>query len=174
MILGGWTQPNTLVKKYVAYDLIPLSEDFAGCYSWLKNAQQLSSEDQPSTEVVTELEADRLRHEAHKRTASPLPERDIPKPKKSVVKRDFGNALFYVSSESQLATLLNACNQDASLLDASCRALILRETLRLEKPPGTSLGKIAYMECPFCEFPHLDEDEWATRRHSTHLCAKCG
>lgn len=28
--------------------------------------------------------------------------------------------------------------------------------------------------CPKCGFRHVDEGEWATREHRTHLCARCG
>lgn len=28
--------------------------------------------------------------------------------------------------------------------------------------------------CPRCHEPHVDEGEWATRPHRTHLCAACG
>lgn len=27
--------------------------------------------------------------------------------------------------------------------------------------------------CPSCFEPHIDEDEWATRPHRTHLCSNC-
>ena len=28
--------------------------------------------------------------------------------------------------------------------------------------------------CPECGFQHIDEGEWATRPHRTHLCLNCG
>lgn len=28
--------------------------------------------------------------------------------------------------------------------------------------------------CPKCETMHLDDGEWATRPHKTHLCLECG
>lgn len=28
--------------------------------------------------------------------------------------------------------------------------------------------------CPDCGFQHIDEGEWATRPHKTHLCGNCG
>ena|GEM_PF-2343382 len=28
--------------------------------------------------------------------------------------------------------------------------------------------------CPTCSTPHVDEGEWATRRHKTHQCQSCG
>jgi hypothetical protein len=28
--------------------------------------------------------------------------------------------------------------------------------------------------CPACRLPHIDEGEWASRPHRTHLCAECG
>lgn len=28
--------------------------------------------------------------------------------------------------------------------------------------------------CPHCTSPHIDEGEWATKPHRTHLCASCG
>lgn len=30
------------------------------------------------------------------------------------------------------------------------------------------------LTCPKCATPHVDEGEWATRPHKTHLCVKCG
>ena len=30
------------------------------------------------------------------------------------------------------------------------------------------------LHCPWCQAQHIDEGEWATRPHHTHLCAKCG
>lgn len=31
-----------------------------------------------------------------------------------------------------------------------------------------------FLTCPICKTQHVDEDEWATRPHKTHLCADCG
>ncbi len=31
-----------------------------------------------------------------------------------------------------------------------------------------------YLECPFCEFPHLDKDWFCVHPHRRHLCAGCG
>lgn len=28
--------------------------------------------------------------------------------------------------------------------------------------------------CPECDFQHIDEGEWSTRLHKTHLCLRCG
>lgn len=28
--------------------------------------------------------------------------------------------------------------------------------------------------CPRCAVQHVDEGEWATRPHQTHLCVECG
>ena len=28
--------------------------------------------------------------------------------------------------------------------------------------------------CPGCDVQHVDEDEWTTRSHRTHLCGTCG
>lgn len=30
------------------------------------------------------------------------------------------------------------------------------------------------LDCPKCGLAHVDEGEWATRHHRTHLCARCG
>lgn len=30
------------------------------------------------------------------------------------------------------------------------------------------------LHCPKCGAQHVDEGEWATRPHKTHLCAACG
>jgi hypothetical protein len=30
------------------------------------------------------------------------------------------------------------------------------------------------LHCPRCGLQHVDEGEWATRAHKTHLCAGCG
>lgn len=30
------------------------------------------------------------------------------------------------------------------------------------------------LSCPDCDAPHVDEGEWATRPHKTHLCGTCG
>jgi rubredoxin len=30
------------------------------------------------------------------------------------------------------------------------------------------------LACPTCHAWHVDEDEWATRPHKTHLCSRCG
>lgn len=41
--------------------------------------------------------------------------------------------------------------------------------------PLTGAGAVVPMElhCPFCHEQHIDEGEWATRPHKTHLCAYC-
>ena len=31
-----------------------------------------------------------------------------------------------------------------------------------------------FIKCPACELRHVDKDEWATKPHKEHLCAKCG
>lgn len=30
------------------------------------------------------------------------------------------------------------------------------------------------LDCPSCGGKHVDRDEWATRKHKTHLCEGCG
>ena len=30
------------------------------------------------------------------------------------------------------------------------------------------------LACPTCHERHVDEGEWATRPHKTHLCSRCG
>lgn len=30
------------------------------------------------------------------------------------------------------------------------------------------------LNCPACGAQHIDEGEWATKPHRTHLCANCG
>lgn len=30
------------------------------------------------------------------------------------------------------------------------------------------------LTCPFCDVPHIDKNEWATKPHKTHLCEACG
>lgn len=30
------------------------------------------------------------------------------------------------------------------------------------------------LRCPSCAYQHVDEGEWASRPHKTHLCADCG
>lgn len=33
--------------------------------------------------------------------------------------------------------------------------------------------KEMFLNCPECGYLHVDEDEWATKPHNTHKCAKC-
>lgn len=40
---------------------------------------------------------------------------------------------------------------------------------------GAEAGPMAaLLWCPFCNIQHIDEGEWATRPHHTHLCHACG
>jgi hypothetical protein len=34
-------------------------------------------------------------------------------------------------------------------------------------------GVSCQLSCPKCHFPHVDEGNWATTPHRTHLCARC-
>lgn len=39
---------------------------------------------------------------------------------------------------------------------------------------GALIAEYAELFCPGCGARHLDECEWSTRFHHTHLCAHCG
>jgi hypothetical protein len=41
------------------------------------------------------------------------------------------------------------------------------ETIARDKPIPMVL------HCSFCWLQHVDEEEWATKPHKTHLCARC-
>lgn len=43
-----------------------------------------------------------------------------------------------------------------------------KQTLETMKP------KPVFLFCPKCGFLHVDEGEWATKPHRTHLCTECG
>lgn len=43
-----------------------------------------------------------------------------------------------------------------------------KQTLEGMKP------KPVFLFCPKCKFLHVDEGEWATKPHKTHLCTECG
>lgn len=41
-------------------------------------------------------------------------------------------------------------------------------------PWGTVRPEPMALRCPACDLLHIDEGEWATRPHRTHLCSGCG
>lgn len=48
-----------------------------------------------------------------------------------------------------------------------CEALESLKTALVAKYP------IVALDCPNCNFPHLDVDDVASNPHSTHLCLAC-
>lgn len=46
---------------------------------------------------------------------------------------------------------------------------LLNQVLSLKKEPPLSV----ILFCPRCRHQHVDEGEWATRPHTTHLCGHC-
>lgn len=66
--------------------------------------------------------------------------------------------------------VLRSRNREVSLGDVSD---ILEAYRRLSS--RSSAGAVIQMElhCPFCHEQHIDEGEWETRPHKTHLCVRC-
>ena len=74
--------------------------------------------------------------------------------------------------------------------DLGPTAASTREDLRLLQSVGEGVVNLAelvrvlaphvmspvpmLLACPMCHAQHVDEDEWATRPHRTHLCGACG
>ncbi len=59
------------------------------------------------------------------------------------------------------------------LLSIHERIVNLAELVRILAPPIMSPVPML-LACPACDVKHVDEDEWATRPHRTHLCGACG
>lgn len=51
--------------------------------------------------------------------------------------------------------------------------LLLDDGMALEITP-TAAPVPMVLACPTCHERHVDEGEWATRPHKTHLCSRCG
>lgn len=41
------------------------------------------------------------------------------------------------------------------------------------KIPISTEAEELILYCPNCGLQHIDRDEWATKRHRTHLCERC-
>ena len=50
----------------------------------------------------------------------------------------------------------------------------LRVRLQGQPAQGDGVPVAMVLRCPSCAYQHVDEGEWATRPHRTHLCADCG
>jgi len=57
------------------------------------------------------------------------------------------------------------------ILDLLIIALVIAALLRTKKQPV--LHRVT-LYCPFCLTKHVDEGQWATKPHHTHLCSSCG
>lgn len=72
---------------------------------------------------------------------------------------------------SRCNLLLGSADDNVGRLEAAVR--YLKSTAKLstsvEDPPVPML-----LFCPACKGQHLDEGEFATRRHATHACQHCG
>lgn len=53
-------------------------------------------------------------------------------------------------------------------------AALERATIELSRSRELRRPIPVILHCPECRTQHVDRDEWATRPHRTHLCAKCG
>ena len=74
------------------------------------------------------------------------------------------------TANRKIASLKAECNQLKEVIADQLDFIEeLHQTIQgLEQPISLRL------ECPMCRYPHVDEGEWAIKRHHTHACQQCG